>query len=117
MKKLLFALLFVTLPVLAAQSTTTSLEALRQAAEQGNVDAEYELGILYEFGYHFPDHKSAAYTWYSRAAERGNALAAKRRDVLKAQLSAAEIERSKTLFKSPAPSSAPAAPESPAARQ
>jgi TPR repeat protein len=115
MKNLLFALLLATFPVLAAESTA-SLETLRQAAVQGNVDAEYEIGILYEFGYNFPDHKAAAYAWYNRAAERGNALAAKRRDVLKSQLSAAEIERSQALLKSPAPSPAPASPASAATR-
>lgn len=116
MKNLLFAIVFVTLPVLAADAGTAGLEALRQAAEKGNVDAEYELGILYEFGYNFPEHKSTAYAWYTRAAASGNPLAAKRRDVLKSQLSAAEIDRSQTLLKSQAPGSAPSTPASAAAR-
>lgn len=107
MKKIFFALLFVTLPVLAAESTTASLEALRQAAEQGNADAEYELGILYEFGYNFPEHKPAAYAWYTRAADGGNALAAKRRDALKTQLSAAEMERAQAMLKPQTPTSTP----------
>ncbi len=114
MKTLLFAMLFIAAPVFAGESDTASLEVLRQAAEQGNTDAQYELGILYEFGYHFPDHKAAAYAWYSRAAEHGSALAAKRRDVLKAELSAADMERSQALLKSPPAVSAPssAAPAS-----
>lgn len=116
MKKIFFALLFVTLPVLAAESTTASLDALRQAAERGNVDAEYELGVLYEFGYDFADHKSAAYAWYSRAADRGSALAAKRRDALKAQLSAMEMERAQAMLKPQVPVSTPSSAASAATR-
>jgi TPR repeat protein len=107
MKNLLLVLLFIALPTFAADPATAGLEALRLAAEQGNADAQYELGILYEFGYHFSDHNSAAYGWYSRSAEQGNALAAKRRDILKSQLSPAEIERSQALTKSQSPAAAP----------
>ncbi len=108
MKNLFLAFLLIALPTFAADPTTAGLEAVRVAAEQGNADAQYELGVLYEFGYNFTDHKSAAYGWYSRSAEQGNALAAKRRDILKSQLSAAEIERSQALTKSQSPATAPA---------
>lgn len=98
-KNLFFAIVAVMLmagPVLAAENDSASLEALRTAAEQGQVDAQYELGVLYEFGYNYPEHAIDAYVWYSRAAEQGNAAAAKRRDLLKARLSAAELERAQT---------------------
>jgi TPR repeat protein len=106
LKILVPALLLIALPLFAADPQTAGLETLRQAAEQGNADAQYELGILYEFGYNFADHKAAAYAWYVRAAEQGNAAAAKRRDTLKGQLSAAEVDRAQTLA---APAKAPAA--------
>lgn len=98
-KTLLIAGLIAALPALADEPTGPSLDALKQAAEQGNVDAQYELGILYEFGFNFPDHKATALAWYSRAAEKGNPLAEKRRDLLKSQLSAADIERAQSLAK------------------
>lgn len=91
-KALFLAGLLVCVPA-AADSDTASLETLRAAAEQGQADAQYELGILYEFGYNFPDHKTAAFAWYSRAAEQGNERAAKRRDLLQAELGPTEIER------------------------
>jgi TPR repeat protein len=111
MKTLLSLALLIALPVFANEPDSKGLDALRQAADQGNADAQYELGILYEFGYHFPDHKSSAYIWYSRAAEQGSTLAAKRRDALKGQLSASEIERTQAMAKSqtaaPGPTASP----------
>lgn len=101
LKQLLYATLLLAWPAFAAEPDTAGLEALRAQAEQGQIDAQYELGILYEFGYNFPDHKTTAYAWYSRAAAAGNAAAAKRRDVLQAQLGPAELERAQTLIKAP----------------
>jgi TPR repeat protein len=107
-----FALLFIAFQALAVEPDSAGLETLRQAAERGDVDAQYELGILYEFGYNFTDHNAAAYAWYSRAAEQGSALASKRRDILKSQLSADEVARAQTLIKTKvaAPAPAPTAP-------
>jgi TPR repeat protein len=85
---------------LPAQEDSASLTALRVAAEKGQADAQYELGILYEFGYRFPDHLLSAYAWYSRAADQGNPAAAQRRDLLKAQLNPRDLERAQ----SPSPS-------------
>jgi len=98
MRKIVFASLLVALSMTAA-ADTEGLAALRAAAERGQVDAQYELGVLYEFGYRFPDHKVAAFAWYSRAAAQGSAAAARRRDLLEMELSAAERERARTLVK------------------
>lgn len=100
-KSVIFAILITTsAAALAADPESAGLEALRQAALQGSADAQYELGILYEFGYRFADHKAAAYAWYSRAAEQGNALAGKRRDALKPHLGPADIGRGEALIAS-----------------
>lgn len=94
LRALLFvAIAFVAVPLGAAETDSATLAALRAAAEQGQPDAQYQLGILYEFGYNFPEHLVDAYVWYSRAAKQGNAAAAKRRDLLKARLSPAELKR------------------------
>lgn len=91
------------------------LEDIRHDAEKGRTTAQYELGILYEFGFKLPDHETEALAWYSIAAERGNAPAAQRRDLLKARLSAPQVEqaeaRSKQLLVGmPAATSEAAAP-------
>lgn len=113
MKYLLMIMLLVAGPALAETADDpTNLEALKRGAEQGKADAQYELGVLYEFGFKFPDHKAAAYAWYNRAADQGNEPAVKRRDALKPQLSPAELERAAQLTKPSVPASAPADPAS-----
>lgn len=97
---LLLALLLV--PATYAAEEDPVLASLRVAAERGEVDAQYELGVLYEFGFHLPDHRVAALAWYTRAAEQGSPAAAKRRDLLKGVLSTVEVERASRLLAAPA---------------
>lgn len=100
-KPFLYAALLLVLPAFGAEPDTAGLEALRSAAAQGQADAQYELAVLYEFGYDFPDHKVAAYAWYHRAAAQGNAAAAKRRELLSAELGPDGLARAQTLIKAP----------------
>lgn len=87
----------VTTPVLATDDDPAGLERLREAAEAGKTDAQLELGILYEYGFRKPDHLVPALSWYLRAAESGDADAARRRDALMARLKPAEVEEAKRL--------------------
>jgi len=93
-----------------------ALTALRQSAEQGNRDAQLELGILYEFGYRMPDNLVPALAWYLRAAEQGNEQAAKRRDALMGSMKSGDVEEARKLAaeiagkQSTARSPTPAAP-------
>ncbi len=86
----------VTTPVLATDDPA-GLEQLREAAEAGKTDAQLELGILYEYGFRKPDHLVPALSWYLRAAESGDADAARRRDALMAKLKPAEVDEAKRL--------------------
>ena len=47
----------------------------RSAAEQGDVDAQHNLGIMYNNGQGVPENKAEAVNWYRLAAEQGNAPA------------------------------------------
>ena len=47
----------------------------RKLAEQGNVDAEFILGFLYEVGHGVPQNYAEAAIWYRKAAEQGDASA------------------------------------------
>jgi uncharacterized protein len=108
MNRLIFVLLVVALPALATVPDPVNLEQLRVQASQGDVEAQYELGVLYEFGFQYPDHRVNAYVWYTRAAEQGHAQAARRLEVLKPQLRAAEVERAgKELSLAPTKTAAP----------
>ena len=46
-----------------------------QAAKQGNVDAQYNLGVMYAIGQDVPQDDAQAVQWYRKAAEQGDAHA------------------------------------------
>lgn len=68
-------LLVITTPTSWAQDAG-GLEALREAAEQGNADAQMEMGTLYEFGYNRPKDMVTTLAWYMLAGAQGYVLAA-----------------------------------------
>ena len=58
--------------VLSAQD---NLDAARQAADQGDADAQYNLGLIYAFGEGVPKGDAEAVRWYRLAADQGLASA------------------------------------------
>ena len=117
-----FLILSLVAPVLAGAQDTASLEQQRQAAEQGNAEAQLEMGILYEFGYNMPKNDINALAWYLRSAEQGNAFAVKRRDQLKSHMKPDEIDAADKLSKElmtkqPEKTDAPPAAEIPPAEK
>ena len=57
----------------AVHSTNASeLDAFREAAEQGNSSAQFNLGLMYYNGEGVPKDDSEAIRWYRLAAENGN---------------------------------------------
>ena len=96
-------------------------DEIRNDALKGDRAAQYEMGILYEFGFHLADHETEALAWYTVAAERGSGPAARRRDLLSARLSTAqramaEVRRREIITGMPAaPAVEPAAPATEAA--
>jgi TPR repeat protein len=98
-RAIVFLILSLVMPVMADAQDLASLEQTRQAAEQGNAEAQLEMGILYEFGYNMPKNNVTALAWYLRSAEQGNALAVKRRDQLKSHMKPDEIDAADKLSK------------------
>jgi len=94
-----FLILSLVVPVMAGAQDLASLEQMRQTAEQGNAEAQLEMGILYEFGYHMPKNNVTALAWYQRSAAQGNALAVKRSDQLKSHMTLDEIDAADKLSK------------------
>ena len=70
--KLLITIFFTLLLGFAGSSY---VKWWRSAAEQGDVDAQYNLGIMYNNGQGVPENKAEAVNWYRLAAEQGNAPA------------------------------------------
>jgi len=113
-----FLILSLVVPVMAGAQDLASLEQMRQTAEQGNAEAQLEMGILYEFGYHMPKNNVTALAWYMRSAAQGNALAVKRSDQLKSHMTPDEIDAADKLSKElmtkqPAQADIPPATETP----
>ncbi len=94
---IILLILGLTAPLLAGAQDSSSLEQMRIAAEKGSADAQLEMGILYEFGYNMPKNHVTALAWYLRAADQGNALAAKRRDLIQSGMKPEEIEAAQKL--------------------
>ena len=57
----------------AVAQSPTEIEELRLAAEQGDPDAQYELGRMYNKGEGVPPDGQEAVRWLQLAAEQGNA--------------------------------------------
>ena len=62
-------------PAQAPTQTDTDLYLLAPLAEQGDVVAQFNLGILYDNGQGVPQDYAEAMKWYRKAAEQGNAAA------------------------------------------
>jgi TPR repeat protein len=58
-----------------AALTSASIPALKQRAESGDAQAQFELGRAYEEGKDVPQDDGNAAEWYRKAAEQGNARA------------------------------------------
>jgi len=53
----------------------TALREWKPLAEQGNANAQYNLGLMYQKGDGVPQDDKTALKWYRLAAEQGNASA------------------------------------------
>jgi len=59
-----------------------SVVELKDSAEQGFADAQYQLGKIYEYGEGVPQNYNKAAEWYKKAAEQEYSPAQKRLDVI-----------------------------------
>lgn len=64
---------------------------LRQAAEHGDMEAQYRLGMLYAKGTGSRRDNVEAHKWYNLAAAQGHVIAARARDKLSRWMTLAEI--------------------------
>lgn len=68
-----------------AAAAAGSFEAFREAAQKGNAEAQFQLGLMYHQGKGAPQDFAAAAEWYRKAAEQGIARAQNNLAVLYAQ--------------------------------
>ncbi|MEG6508580.1 SEL1-like repeat protein [Methyloligella sp. 2.7D] len=67
-----------------------------KAAQGGLGDSQFNLAVLLEHGLGTGKNLVGAYKWYALAASQGDAEATKRRNALKAQLSAADLAKAES---------------------
>ncbi len=73
-------LLQVTIAILMCMSTSTyandkvDLDAVIKEAKKGNINAQYNLGIMYYEGIGVRQNYSEAIKWYEKAAKQGDAV-------------------------------------------
>ncbi len=72
MKKIL---LIVTAIMLCSSAFCADIDSLKKAAEQGDVRAQFNLGLVYSFGDGVPQDYKESVRWYRKAAEQGDANA------------------------------------------
>jgi TPR repeat protein len=68
-----------------------------QSAEQGNAQAQFNLGVAYKEGTMVGTNYAKAHMFYNLAATNGHKDAAKERDELAKKMSRSEIEKAQGL--------------------
>ena len=67
-------LILILTALLAFQSAAASqFDETKALAEQGDADAQYNLGIMYDTGLGVPENDAEAVKWFRKAAEQGYA--------------------------------------------
>jgi FOG: TPR repeat, SEL1 subfamily len=74
-----------------------ALRFIRPLAEQGNANAQYNLGVLYDNGLGVPQDKVRAYMWFTLSASQGRDGAAAFRDLIARRMTPAQIEEAQKL--------------------
>ena len=75
----------------------TAVRLIRPLAEQGDANAQYNLGVLYDNGLGVPQDRVRAYMWLNLAAMQGRESAATFRDLVARLMSPAQIAEAQKL--------------------
>ncbi len=80
----------------------TALREFRRLAEQGDAEAQFNLGSMYYHGYGVPQDYVQAHMWYKLAASRhppgeDRDRAAKNRDIIAERMTPAQISEAQKL--------------------
>jgi TPR repeat protein len=83
-----------------AQDYGEAAKWYRLSADQGNADAQFNLGILYSNGQGVPRDLVQAHMWFSLAAVSGDADAIENRDGVAEKMTAAQRTQAQALARS-----------------
>ena len=76
---------------------TTAVRLNRPLAEQGDANAQYNLGVFYDNGLGVPQDKVRAYMWFNLSAAQGRDGAAAFRDLIARRMTPAQIAEAQRL--------------------
>jgi len=79
------------------QTQTPEIDALRERAEQGDAEAQYDLGDMYRSGRGVEQDDVQAYLWYELAASREHAFGARSRDRTANRLTPEQVAEAQRL--------------------
>lgn len=77
MKRYFLSAMMILLLAAVGAASAADLAATQRAAEQGDAEAQFDLGVMYDYGDGVAKDKAKAVYWYTKAAEQGNAEAQK----------------------------------------
>ena len=75
------------------QDYADAMKWYRLAADQGDEDAQNNLGVMYAKGQGVPQDYAEAYVWFSVAAAGGDAKAVKGRDLAASELTPDQLSQ------------------------
>jgi TPR repeat protein len=85
----------------------TAVRLNRPLAEQGNANAQYNLGTFYDNGLGVPLDKVRAYMWFSLSAAQGREGAAALRDLIARLMTPAQLAEAQKLAREWKPTKQP----------
>ena len=75
----------------------TAFQLFQPLAEQGDADAQHNLGVMYHKGYGVPLNYVVAHMWFNLSAGQGNKLARQYREKLAANMTSGEVAEAQRL--------------------
>ena len=66
-------ILLLTALLTSTAFASSEFDETMAAAKQGDADAQFNLGIMYDIGEGVPENNAEAVKWYRKAADQGNA--------------------------------------------
>jgi uncharacterized protein len=85
----------------------TAVRLVRPLAEQGDANAQYNLGVFYDNGLGVPQDKVSAYMWLHLSAAQGRDGAAAFRDLIARRMTPAQIAEAQKLAREWKPTKQP----------
>ena len=99
MKILIAVLLAVFSTSALARNYKEAVRLYRLAAEQGDVSAQYNLGLMYYKGYGVLQDYAHAHMWLNLASAAGDADGIKSRDLVASQMTPQQVEKAQEMAK------------------